>query len=83
PDLLVNSKSGIEMIKATIVIDATGDGDIAYKAGVPFTKGREKDGRMQPVTIMFKMAGVDMSKVKYVYGFEESYEIEAGDLQTI
>ncbi|GMQ62150.1 FAD-dependent oxidoreductase [Vallitalea maricola] len=81
--VLLTSKSGIEMIKATIVIDATGDGDIAYKAGVPFTKGREKDGRMQPVTIMFKMAGVDMSKVKYVYGFEESYEIEAGDLQTI
>jgi len=82
-NVILTSKSGIEAIESKIVIDATGDGDIAYKAGVPYTKGRETDGKMQPVTIMFKLAGVDMTKVKYVCGFEDSYEIEAGDLQSV
>lgn len=77
------SKSGIEEISAKIFIDATGDGDIAYKSGIPFVKGREKDGKMQPVTIMFKMGGVDTKKIKYCGSFEETYEVFHGDLQTL
>lgn len=79
----VLSKSGIEDIKAKIFIDGTGDGDIAYKAGVPFSKGRENDNKMQPVTIMFKMGGIDMTKVKYCGSFEDTYQVPSGDLQTL
>lgn len=34
---------GGALFKARVVIDATGDGDVAVKAGAPFTHGREKD----------------------------------------
>lgn len=81
--VIVESKSGREAIKAKIVIDATGDGDIAAKAGAPFYKGREYDGLMQPVTIMFKVAGVDTNHAVFPGGFEETFEVPEGDLQTL
>lgn len=81
--IIVESKSGREAILAKIVIDASGDGDIAAKAGAPFYKGREYDGKMQPMTIMFKVGGVDTSRVKYVTGFEDTYTLPSGkDLQS-
>ena len=44
------------MILARIVIDATGDGDIAAKAGLPFEYGRAGDGLVQGMTMMFRPA---------------------------
>lgn len=81
--IVTESKSGREAILAGIVIDATGDGDIAARAGVPYVKGRETDGLMQPATIMFKVAGVDMERAVFAGGFEETFDIPAGDLQTL
>lgn len=40
--VITESKSGREVILAKMVIDASGDGDIAAKAGVPFYKGQGK-----------------------------------------
>lgn len=80
---ILESKSGREAVLAKIVIDCSGDGDIAAKAGAKFYKGREYDGKMQPMTIMFKVAGVDTNRLKYVYFFEETYDVPAGDLQTL
>ncbi|PHV71898.1 pyridine nucleotide-disulfide oxidoreductase [Sporanaerobium hydrogeniformans] len=81
--VIIESKSGREVILAKVVIDATGDGDIAYKAGVPYFKGREKDGLMQPMTLMFQVAGVDRSKIQYVEFFEDTYEVPEGDIQQL
>lgn len=63
--VIVQSKCGREAIMAKIVIDASGDGDIAASAGAPFFKGREGDGKMQPMTIMFKVAGVDTDRAVF------------------
>ena len=52
------SKQGVIDIHADVVIEATGDGDIAFAAGAKFEKGRVKDGLMQPMTIMYRIAGV-------------------------
>ncbi|MBS5065479.1 MAG: FAD-dependent oxidoreductase [Hungatella hathewayi] len=81
--VIVESKSGREAIVAGNVIDATGDGDIAARAGVPFFKGREKDGLMQPASIMFKVAGVNVEKGVFPGGFEDTFELPAGDLQNL
>lgn len=81
--VFVESKSGREAILAKIVIDSTGDGDIAARAGVPFIKGREIDGKMQPATIMFKVAGVDYTKAVFPGSFEETFQVPAGDLQSL
>ena len=76
-------KEGCKAIRSKITVDATGDGDVAAAAGVPFHKGREQDGRMQPSTIMLKVGGVDTARVRYVPGFEETYPIAEGDLQSV
>jgi hypothetical protein len=56
--VLVQSKSGSEAILGKVTIDCTGDGDIAASAGVPYRKGREADGLMQPMTLMFEIDGI-------------------------
>lgn len=81
--IITESKSGREAIMAQIVIDASGDGDIAAKAGVPYTKGRESDGKMQPLTLMFKVGGVDTERAVFIGGFEDTCQVPAGDLQTL
>jgi hypothetical protein len=57
------SKSGVGSYGAHVVIDATGDGDIAALAGAQHTIGRS-DGTLQPATLMFEMAQVDTDAVK-------------------
>ncbi len=82
--IITESKSGREAVLARVVVDATGDGDIAAKAGVPYTKGREGDGKMQPMTLMFKVAGVDTDRVvRFTGGFEDTYETPEGDIQSL
>jgi len=61
--IVVYNKSGRETISGDVVIDATGDGDVAAFAGCPYEKGRKKDGLMQPMTLHFRMAAVDRSRM--------------------
>jgi len=61
--VLLASKSGLEGAEATIFIDATGDGDVAARAGVPYEQGRPEDGLSQPMTLMFRMTGVDEERM--------------------
>jgi len=56
---LVETKRGRRALLAKIVIDATGDGDVAAKAGCPFSYGRESDGRVQGMTMMYRLCGID------------------------
>lgn len=55
------NKSGLQKHYGDIFIDTTGDGDLSAFAGVPFKKGRSKDGRMQGVTMVFRLGGVEFS----------------------
>ena len=61
--VVVESKAGREAILAKTVIDCTGDGDVACRAGVECRKG-DADGGMQPPTLMFCMKGVDVQKLR-------------------
>lgn len=56
--VLVDTKTGRRAVLGRIVIDATGDGDVAANAGLPFDYGRPSDGRVQGMTMMFEMRGV-------------------------
>ena len=51
------SKSGEELWKAKVFVDATGDADVAARAGCPFEMGDER-GLMQPSTVCFVIAGL-------------------------
>ena len=82
--IITESKSGREAFFADIIIDCSGDGDIAARAGVEFIKGRESDGKMQPMTLMFKVAGVDEDKVPFFPGmFEDNREVPKGKIQDL
>lgn len=61
--IIIESKSGREAILAKVVIDCTGDADVAFKAGVECEKGNETGG-MQPPTLMFCLGGVDTDKLR-------------------
>ncbi len=61
--VIIESKEGREAILAKTVIDCTGDGDVAFRAGVECHKG-DADGGMQPPTLMFCMRGVNVQKLR-------------------
>ena len=58
------NKDGLNWLKADVYIDATGDADLAFMAGVSTTKGRSQDGLMQPMTMNLRMYNVNIAKVK-------------------
>jgi hypothetical protein len=57
--VIVENKGGRGVYKAKIVIDCTGDGDVAARAGAPWNMGRPEDGKTQPMTLMFKIGNLD------------------------
>ncbi len=58
-NIQVANKEGFAIIKADSFIDATGDGDLAYHTGAPTMMGRQEDGKVQPMTTLFQVSGVD------------------------
>jgi hypothetical protein len=63
--LIVLSEMEQIEIHAKVVIDCTGDASVAARAGVPFEIRPKKD--IQPMTLIGRMAGVDMKKVEQYY----------------
>ncbi|MGB1208306.1 MAG: FAD-dependent oxidoreductase, partial [Paracoccaceae bacterium] len=55
--VIVESKAGREAILADRVVDATGDADVAFRAGAPTQTTPVED--MQAASVMFHLAGVD------------------------
>ncbi len=58
--VIIQSKKGPLAIKAQVIIDCTGDGDVAFSSGIPFEQGRDTDGLCQPGTVNFRIAGADV-----------------------
>ncbi len=58
--VIVESKSGREAILAKRIIDATGDADIAARAGAKVYKTAPED--MMAASVMFSMSGVDKQR---------------------
>ena len=63
--VVTESKSGRQAILAKRVIDATGDADVAYHAGAPYTKAEK--GELMGTTYSFGCSGVDVERfLEYV-----------------
>jgi hypothetical protein len=62
--VLVDGKTGRKAVLGRIVIDATGDGDVAAGAGLAFDFGRASDGGVQGMTLMFCLRDVDTAAVR-------------------
>ena len=64
--VITESKSGRQAILAKRVIDATGDADLAYRAGVPCRKDPKEI--LEPVSVNFGCSGVNLDKfLKYTF----------------
>lgn len=73
--LIVQNKSGRQIIPADVVIDTTGDGDVIAASGARYAFGRESDSRTQAMTLLFEMGGVDVAAVRrYVEAHPEEFE---------
>ena len=57
-------KSAVIELTADYFIDATGDAELSMLAGCEYKLGREKDNLCQPMTLCFRMGGVDKEKYK-------------------
>ncbi len=57
--IIVESKSGRHAVQGKVFIDATGDADVAYRAGAPITHGRDFDGRGEAMGSFFHLAGFE------------------------
>lgn len=67
-------REGVRFFSASFIVDATGDGTVAFAAGVPFDYGRTEDGNVQPLSIMFNIGGIDPAR-RIESGSEESARI--------
>lgn len=60
--VIIENKAGRSAILASRVIDCTGDGDVARRAGVRFEKGNPDTGKNQPMSVRYIMSGVDIGR---------------------
>lgn len=81
--IITESKSGRQAIMGKVVIDATGDGDVAARAGAEYQLGREEDSKCQPVTLMFRIGGVDYSRAILPGSFETQVDVPKGEIQAL
>ena len=55
---VIESKSGRGAVAGKVFVDATGDGDLAAKAGARFEKADKEKGNMMKVTLMYRVSGI-------------------------
>ncbi len=76
----ITNKGGVSQLSADVVIDCTGDADVAYQAGAPYEMGRQEDGLVQPLTMMFKLTHVDNEALR-AYSAEHLPEVMLDERQ--
>ena len=60
--VIVENKGGRSALMARQIIDASGDADVAFRAGVPIESGRLIDHLNQPASLRFLAGNVDFEK---------------------
>jgi hypothetical protein len=72
--VVIENKSGRQVVLAKCVVDATGDADIAAFAGAPFMFGREEDNLTMPMSLYIKMRNIDYKAMgDYVLAHPEEF----------
>lgn len=73
--VVVSLKNGLAALMGKTVVDATGDGDVAALSGAHYEIGREDDGLLQPVTLMYVLDHVDESRALTCIGEEDDVKL--------
>jgi hypothetical protein len=76
--VVVHGKDGATACMGSIVVDATGDGDVAASAGCAYEVGNAARA-IQPVTMLLRMGGVDFARFKaYLREHPDEASVHAG-----
>lgn len=59
----IANKSGTQTYEARYFVDASGDADLAVRAGCSYRVGRPEDGYCQPMTLCFRISNIDFEKL--------------------
>lgn len=73
--VILSGKQGLFALSGEVVIDATGDGDVGFLCGERYGFGRDEDGLLQPVTLMYVIDGVDESRAITCIGEEDNVKL--------
>jgi hypothetical protein len=76
--LVLTGPGGMFAVCGRVIVDATGDGQVAYLAGAEYYFGRESDGRVQPVTIEFVVSNVDEIRAITAWGGSDPVRLPSG-----
>lgn len=57
--IIIENKSGRQAVFAKVVIDGSGDGDVAFKAGVPYWQTKKDEANRLNDGLMYKIAGFE------------------------
>jgi len=58
--IIIENKGGRQLVLAKRTIDATGDADVAFRAGCSTQSGNPKNRVNQPTSLRFEMSGIDI-----------------------
>lgn len=61
--VVIANKDGLSVIRAKVVVDCTGDADVAARAGCGYVVGNEEDGNIQPASLFLRLYNVDTARV--------------------
>ncbi len=71
--VITESKSGREALRAKAFVDASGDGDLAARAGCGFDYGHPETGQAQPMSFICLLSGIDpVAMTPFVRGLAEA-----------
>ncbi len=83
-EIITESKNGQQAFPAEFFVDTSADADLAAKAGVAFEVGRESDGLTQAMTLMFRIANVNLKKVlEYCRSNPDNYSFIEEDINGV
>ncbi len=78
----IANKSGGQVVLADVVVDASGDADMAAAAGAPFEIGREEDGRHHGGSLKNEIGGIDINRyMEYIKNKPKKTEEEIKKIQ--
>jgi 2-polyprenyl-6-methoxyphenol hydroxylase-like FAD-dependent oxidoreductase len=78
--LVVASKRGLGLIRARMVVDASGDADLVWRSGAPFENAGEAGQPAQSLTTTFRLGGVDVPLAKRIRRDELVARMKAANL---
>jgi len=63
--IIIENKSGRQAILGSVVVDCTGDGDVAFRAGAPFWQAKPEDTPRLTDCLMYRIKGFSPDTTTY------------------